>query len=249
VQGDVGAAGAAGSAGARGASGVQGVAGADGAFGPTGAEGAQGLQGVQGDVGAAGSQGPIGAEGVTGAAGSTGAPGPQGAAGATGASGTRGDDGASGPAGATGATGAAGPAGTNDLAEVGYVYNLTAETVAIEADIPFDSNGPMTAGVVHAPGSSQITLVNAGTYKVSFSVSGTEPNQMAVFVNGDVVAGSTYGSGAGTQQNNGQATVVVADGDVLTIRNHSSSAAVGLASVIGGTQANVNASVSIERVR
>jgi hypothetical protein len=228
---------------------VQGVAGADGAFGPTGAEGAQGLQGVQGDVGAAGSQGPIGAEGVTGAAGSTGAPGPQGAAGATGASGTRGDDGASGPAGATGPTGAAGPAGTNDLAEVGYVYNLTAETVAIEADIPFDSNGPMTAGVVHAPGSSQITLVNAGTYKVSFSVSGTEPNQMAVFVNGDVVAGSTYGSGAGTQQNNGQATVVVADGDVLTIRNHSSSAAVGLASVIGGTQANVNASVSIERVR
>jgi hypothetical protein len=107
----------------------------------------------------------------------------------------------------------------------------------------------MTAGIIHAPGSSQITLVNAGTYKVSFSVSGTEPNQMAVFINGDVVAGSTYGSGAGTQQNTGQATVVVADGDVLTIRNHSSSAAVGLASVIGGTQANVNASVSIERVR
>jgi hypothetical protein len=72
---------------------------------------------------------------------------------------------------------------------------------------------------------------------------------MAVFIDGDVVAGSTYGSGAGTQQNNGQATVVVADGDVLTIRNHSSGAAVGLASGIGGTLANVNASVSIERVR
>jgi hypothetical protein len=186
---------------------------------------------------------------VTGTAGSTGAPGPQGAAGPTGASGTRGDDGASGPTGSTGATGDTGPAGTNGLAEVGYVYNLTAETVAIETDIPFDSNGPMTAGIIHDPGSSQITLVNAGTYKVSFSVSGTEPNQMAVFIDGDVVAGSTYGSGAGTQQNNGQATVVVADGDVLTIRNHSSGAAVGLASGIGGTLANVNASVSIERVR
>jgi hypothetical protein len=240
VQGDVGA------AGAVGASGVQGVAGADGASGPTGAEG---VQGVQGDVGAVGSRGPTGGEGVTGTAGSTGAPGPQGAAGPTGAAGARGDDGASGPAGLRGATGATGPSGTNGLAEVGYVYNLTAQTVAIEADIPFDSNGPMTAGIIHAPGSSQITLVNAGTYKVSFSVSGTEPNQMAVFINGDVVAGSTYGSGAGTQQNTGQATVVVADGDVLTIRNHSSSAAVGLASVIGGTQANVNASVSIERVR
>jgi hypothetical protein len=228
---------------------VQGVAGADGASGPTGAEGAQGLQGVQGDVGAAGSQGPTGGEGVTGTPGSTGAPGPQGAAGPPGAAGARGDDGASGPAGLRGATGATGPSGTNGLAEVGYVYNLTPQTVAIETDISFDSNGPMTAGIIHAPGSSQVTLVNAGTYKVSFSVSGTEPSQMAVFINGDVVAGSTYGSGAGTQQNTGQATVVVADGDVLTIRNHSSSAAVGLASVIGGTQANVNASVSIERVR
>jgi hypothetical protein len=121
--------------------------------------------------------------------------------------------------------------------------------VAIEADVPFDSNGPMTPGIVHAPGGTQITLVHSGTYRISFSLSGTEPNQMALFVNGAVVPGAVYGSGAGTQQNSGEATVDIADGDVLTLRNHSSAAAVGLASVIGGTRANVNASVSIEKLR
>jgi hypothetical protein len=106
----------------------------------------------------------------------------------------------------------------------------------------------MTPGFIHAGGAAEITIVEAGTYKVSFSVSGTEANQMAIFVDGVVVPGSIYGSGAGTQQNNGQAVVVVGAGALLTLRNHSSAAAVGLASVIGGAQANTNASVSIEKL-
>lgn len=142
-----------------------------------------------------------------------------------------------------------GPAGTNGLAEFAYIYNLTAQTVAIEAAIPFDSNGEMSSGIVHAPGATGVTLVNSGTYKVLFSTSGTEPSQMALFVNATAVPGATYGSGAGTQQNNGQAIVSVSNGAVLTLRNHSSAAAVGLASVIGGTQANTNASILIEKIR
>jgi hypothetical protein len=91
--------------------------------------------------------------------------------------------------------------------------------------------------------------VNAGIYKVTFSVSGTGPNQMALFLSGTVVDGSIYGSGAGTQQNTGQAIVVSTLANrVLTIRNHTTTAAVGLASVIGGTQANSNASVLIEQL-
>ena len=118
--------------------------------------------------------------------------------------------------------------------------------MAIEADITFNKNGVMTSGITHAagtPGAAGITLVNAGDYKVTFSVSGTEPNQMALFVNGTLVPGTVYGSGAGTQQNTGQAIVTFAAGDVLTVRNHSSAAAVSLATPIGGTQANANASV------
>jgi len=104
----------------------------------------------------------------------------------------------------------------------------------------------MTPGIVHTLGTSQIIVTIPGDYEVTFSVSGTEPNQFALFLNGSPVAGTVYGSGAGTQQNNGQAIIALAANDVLTLRNHSSAAAVGLASVIGGTQANVNASIVIK---
>jgi hypothetical protein len=99
-------------------------------------------------------------------------------------------------------------------------------------------------------GSSSITLVNAGDYKVTFSVSGTEPNQFALFINGVVVAESVYGSGAGTQQNTGQAILAIQANDVLTLVNHTSAAAVTLAAAppIGGTVAAVNASVLIQKL-
>jgi hypothetical protein len=57
-----------------------------------------------------------------------------------------------------------------------------------------------------------------------------------------------YGSGAGTQQNTGQAIFTVPAGASLTVRSHISSAAVTLATPIGGTQASSNASVVIEKL-
>ena len=118
----------------------------------------------------------------------------------------------------------------------------------LEAAVDFDSNGVMSSGITHVPGSAGIALVNSGTYQVTFTVSGTAPNQIALFVNETVVPGSVYGSGAGTQQNTGAAIITVAAGDTITVRNHTSSAAIGLATAIGGTQANVNASVMIEKI-
>jgi hypothetical protein len=153
-----------------------------------------------------------------------------------------------GAAGATGLAGATGATGVNGLAQYAYVYNLAGETVPLEAAVTFDSNGVMTAGITHAAGGSAITLGEAGTYAVTFSVSGTQPNQMAVFVNGVLVPGAVYGSGAGTQQNTGQVIVVAGAGSVVTVRNATSSAAVGLATPIGGTGASTNASVLIENL-
>ena len=127
-----------------------------------------------------------------------------------------------------------------------YVYAVIPQTVAVEAPILFDANGPLS-GVTHVPGSASITVTNAGTYGITFSVSGTEPNQFALFVNGAPNAPSVYGSGAGTQQNTGQTLVVLSAGDVLTIVNHTSTAAVTLAGAIGGTATNVSASVMIVR--
>ncbi|GGI15553.1 hypothetical protein GCM10007380_28560 [Gottfriedia solisilvae] len=106
----------------------------------------------------------------------------------------------------------------------------------------------MTSGITHTPNTSPIAIITPGIYEVTFSVSGTEPNQFALFVNGLPVSGTIYGSGAGTQQNNGQAIIAFSAADVLTLRNHSSAAAIGLATVIGGTQANVNASIVIKKL-
>ncbi|ETT39445.1 hypothetical protein C162_27759, partial [Paenibacillus sp. FSL R7-269] len=160
--------------------------------------------------------------------------------------------GAAGPAGATGATGTAGPAGATGaaggIAQFGYVYNLGAQVVPIEADVSFDTNGLLTPGITHAPGTTTISVTSAGSYEVNFSVSGVEPSQFALFVNGAQVPGTVYGSGAGTQQNTGQAILALSSGDVLTLRNHSSAAAVTLQTLAGGTQANVNASIVIKQL-
>jgi len=154
-----------------------------------------------------------------------------------------------GPAGAQGTTGATGPAGTNGLGDYAYVYNLTPQVIAIEGDVPFDSNGVMTPGITHAPGAADIALSSPGDYSITFSVSGTEPGQFGLFLNGALIPGTIYGAGAGTEQDNGQVIVhVPAPNEVLTLVNHSSSAAVGLASDIGGTQANVNASIIVEKL-
>jgi hypothetical protein len=69
-----------------------------------------------------------------------------------------------------------------------------------------------------------------------------------VFLNGVAITGATYGSGAGTQQTNGQVMVAIVGGDVLTIQNFTSASAVGLQALAGGTQTNVNASVVIEKL-
>jgi hypothetical protein len=65
-----------------------------------------------------------------------------------------------------------------------------------------------------------------------------------------VVADSVYGSGAGTQQNSGQAILTIGANDALSLRNHTSAAAVTLAAAppIGGTVTAVNASVLLQKL-
>lgn len=185
---------------------------------------------------------PLGPAGPTGL---TGATGPAGLTGATGPTGPAGPTGAAGPAGLTGATGPAGPAG--GLSAYAYIYNLIAQTVAVEAAITFDSNGP-SVGITHTLGSPDIVLVDGGTYAVWFNEAGVEPNQFAVFINGSPVPESVYGSGAGTQPNPGMIIISAAGGETLTVVNHTSAAAVTLQTLAGGTQTNVNASILIQRI-
>jgi hypothetical protein len=121
--------------------------------------------------------------------------------------------------------------------------------VAIEATVTFDHNGVLTSGISHAPGTAGIKVTAAGDYQITFSVSGVEPGQFGLMVNGASPPFDTvYGSGAGTQQDTGQAILTLAAGDVVTLVNHSSAAAVTLQTLAGGTQTNVNASVVIDRL-
>lgn len=224
--------------------GKKGDRGKRGVTGSTGATGATGNAGATGPAGFTGATGPTGA---TGATGPTGFSGGSGVTGVTGATGATGNTGATGPTGATGVTGATGATGAL-ASDFAYVYNVLAQVVALEADIIFDTNGPLV-GFTHTPGTTAINVVNAGTYSVDFSVSGVEPSQFSIFVNGAASSPNmVYGSGAGTQQNTGQGILVLAAGDVITLRNHTSAAAVTLQTLAGGTQTNVNASVKIERL-
>lgn len=236
----------------RGPKGKRGLRGLTGKTGTAGTNGAAGPQGAQGDIGPAGgpagpagSQGPIGATGLLGPTGSTGVKGTTGTQGARGVTGTNGSRGTT---GSRGATGTAGTAGAGGVTQYAYIYNTSVETVEVESDVIFDSNGLLTSGFTHTTSTAPVTVVSAGVYKVTFSVSGTQASQFALFLGGTLVPGTIYGSGAGTQQNNGQAIFSIAAGGQLTLRNHTSGAAVGLPTIGGGTLANTNASVLIEKL-
>jgi len=125
-----------------------------------------------------------------------------------------------------------------------YIYNFREQAVEKDAAIVFDTTGSIS-GISHENGSAEIGIRNSGIYLISYSVSGTEPNQFALFVNGKILEQSVYGSGAGTQQNNGQVIVELGEKDSITLVNVSGDKAVGLASKIGGDKVNVNASITI----
>ncbi|MEC0182239.1 hypothetical protein P4H61_12185 [Paenibacillus peoriae] len=146
------------------------------------------------------------------------------------------------------ASGTEGDSAANGSRQFGYIYNLRLQSVPIEGDVLFDTNGILTPGITHIAGTAQIAVTDAGNYEVHFSVSGVEPNQFAIYINGNLAGGTVYGSGADTQQNTGQAILALACGDVLTLRNHSSATPVTLQTLAGGTQTSVNASVIIRKL-
>jgi len=229
--------------GATGTPGTPGTTGTTGAQGTTGTTGNTGTTGLQGNTGTSGTTGTLGTAGIIGTVGIPGTPGTPGTAGSLGSAGT---------AGSVGSQGVSGTTGGGALLGYGYIYNLTPAppTIAVGAPILFSDNGPLL-GITHVLGSSDIVISNPGVYSVTFSVSGSEPNQFAIFLDSVLipVVGTTYGSGAGTQQNTGPTIITtVIPNSVLTIVNNRSPAAVTLASFIGGTQANVNASVLIKRL-
>jgi hypothetical protein len=119
--------------------------------------------------------------------------------------------------------------------------------VPIGGDVIFDSNGDLSE-FTHTAGTTELLAESAGEYLVRFSVTGIETNQFTLMDNGTAVPGGTYGSGSGDQQNDGQVVLHLAAGDALTLRNYTSAATVGLETLAGGTETNVNASLTVQQL-
>lgn len=248
-RGAPGALGAAGPAGIMGAGGATGAS-TTGATGPTGPIGPIGATGVTGATGGtvAGPTGPTGSTGATGTTGATGATGtsPSGPAGPKGATGVTG---ATGNTGATGATGPTGGGGAT--AQFAYIFNSSFRTVALEADVVFDSTLSATAGITHAANSSQIIVLNTGTYKVTFNLICDVVNQFGLFLNGSLVSGTIYGNNfltpnpVAAPRTIGQAIFPISAGDILTLRNHTSSGGTVVFPVLNGGQAGPDGNVTL----
>lgn len=173
--------------------------------------------------------------------------GPPGPPGPPGAPGARGPAGATGPEGPSGPAGPTGPATATDYA---YIYNQTAQTVNINRKVSFDSNGAIMGGFGKLIGTEDILISASGDYLVSFTVSGADANQFALFLNDMIVLGTIYGSGDKDQQNSGQAIITISGvtPSVLNLRNYTSDTAVALQQGEGGTEAAVTASIVIQRL-
>jgi len=204
--------------------------------------------GLLAQAGATGATGPTGSNGLPGTPGIPGTPGTPGAPGPIGLTGPAGATGATGLTGSTGATGPTGPAGSGNNSYA-QIYNTGAQVVTPEADVTFNTNGVMTSDFLHPPSSSLLVVATSADYRVTFRVSSMEPNQFTICVNGAPLAGATFGSAGSNQNTFGDLILSLVAGDLITIRNHSStSSQATLQTTSGGTQSVVNASLIVQKL-
>ncbi|AZV56835.1 DNRLRE domain-containing protein [Clostridium sp. AWRP] len=142
------------------------------------------------------------------------------------------------------------------LPDHAYIFNTGTQSIGVEADIPFNTNGSLS-GITHSINSKNINIKNSGFYAVLFRVTGNLSNQFAVFKNNNLVPGTIYGITVPTPapsascygDNTGIAVLSGNAGDILTLRNHTSASSINLVNNAGGTATNgVSASILIIRI-
>ncbi|GCE03915.1 hypothetical protein KDAU_12440 [Dictyobacter aurantiacus] len=92
-----------------------------------------------------------------------------------------------------------------------------------------------------------MVIQTPGVYKIEVNVQTAQPSQFSIYVNGALVPGTTFGSFSGTSITHGASFVSLQAGDVVTLVNHASLDAVQLQVNPGGTEAAVNASMTLQR--
>lgn len=244
LKGDRGEIGPAGPIGHRGETGKQGPRGF------TGDQGKRGFPGPQGEPGPVGPEGPMGPVGPQGEAGPVGPEGPVGPIGPEGPIGPQGEVGPVGPEGPIGLTGPEGPQGVpgpagSAILDYAFYTGFQAQTVAENAPILLGNVVIQTPGLQYSS-NGNITMVNAGLYKVTFRIQGDNNNAVAFALNGNVIADTIYATTNGGRLNTGMAILSVAAGSVLTFRNVNT-AVMNLPLITIGAQQALNVALTIER--
>ena len=181
----------------------------------------RGPRGVKGD---SGKTGATGARGADGANGGIGQPGPAGTNGINGAQGAPGTNGINGTNGRDGADGAPGPAATRDYA---YLYDVAGQTVAPSGDVLFRTDGPMTGEFTPHTGKfcdhvrDRRNLQGGDLDHGHLEEPGWRDHQRC-----PSGLGAIFGTDDNSQQNGGQAIISVGAGQVMTIRNQSTTTSI-----------------------
>jgi len=149
------------------------------------------------------------------------------------------------------------PGGVGGLSEFGYFWQSVADVGAtIAADngkaLFQTASSNNTAGLTTVPASGDIVLGGSagGVYKISWMVAAAEPGAMAVYINGAMasLAGTTYGSGAGTQQNSGMCILTIPNSAVVSLRTNLCSAALTLQLAGTTDTSQVVTSILLEKI-
>lgn len=167
--------------------------------------------------------------------------------GADGPPGPPGPRGLPGPSGPIGPSGPEGPPGPEVASAYGDVYNLSEQIVGLNEDILFDTNGVLN-DVTHFISDARIIFDSPGVYSIWVNIVADTESQFSLFVNEEIVPGSTFGVGSTLASNVLSIILTVNEGDVLTVRNYLSDSTVSLPFTTGGEQANRNASITIIRI-
>ncbi|WP_205961760.1 hypothetical protein [Psychrobacillus vulpis] len=201
--------------------------------------GKRGFRGYAGPPGDAGAMGPPGPQGPSGERGPRGFMGLEGLQGVAGPPGEPGDTGPPGPRGPRGIDGAAG-----GIAEYAYIYNTGEQKNAQEENITFDTNGILTAGIIHTEGDSIITVKQSGVYEIMYHVPGSQSNQLTLFANSMEITGTTYGGMNGNSLNIGIQVIQLDANTELTLRKQT------LDIVENGNSSNsvINAAIIIKKI-
>jgi len=142
--------------------------------------------------------------------------------------------------GATGPTGSTGPTGPAGGFQAAYGTFIGTQTSVIQPNTlaPLDTVLSVPpVGIMFTPGSTTVTVLNAGIYRVTYQLISNSQAYYALVINGAVLPNSTFSS-LSNISNTGTATVALAAGSTL-----------GIISLDGNTQSEIpNAVLDVLRI-